>query len=167
VNDYERDAAMVDDMLETGSFSEVERELPHYREFAMDEVQRATEVISPGQLVALMLSAQAKLDAANTAYREAMHTEADSEHDYRVLKAKKWDEAVRTLPVKSTAAYKESWVQGQTAAARQERDHAIANSKAEMERVRNIRQELSSLQSIANAIREEVAMARVGPDLTP
>lgn len=117
--------------------------------------------------MALMLEKQRELDEAGDAYRDAMQAEALAEHDYRVAKAAKWSEAVRTLPIKTTASHKESWVQGETAALRRARDLTIADAKAEMERVRNIRQELSSLQSIANAIREEVAMARVGPELKP
>lgn len=122
---------------------------------------KVTEVLTPGELVEMMLDAKGDLDKAQENLRQALHYEAAAEQEYRVAKAKAWE----TVPATGTAASKEAWVDGECAERRRVRDDAVAESKAWMEEVRNKRQILSALQSVSNAVREEVALARVGPEL--
>lgn len=122
---------------------------------------RATEVLTPGELVEMMLDARGDLDTAQNNLRDSLHYEAAAEQEYRVAKAKAW----AACPETGTAASKEAWVDAECAAARRTRDDAVAESKAWMEEVRNKRQILSALQSVANSVREEAALARVGPEL--
>lgn len=119
------------------------------------------EVLTPAECVSRMLDASTALDEAQRNLRDALHFEAAAEQEYREAKAKAWTE----LPDMGTAAMKEAIVQGQSAKARRVRDDAVAESKAWMEEVRNKRQVLSALQSVANSIKEEAALARTGPSV--
>lgn len=124
------------------------------------------DIISPYQLVRAMLDMSESMDRFTVEYREAMFVEAEAEETYRTLRAVKWQAAESVLGLKANVGQKQAWVDGDCAAARRSRDEAIGHTKACFERVRNTRQKLSALQSAANAIKEEAAFARTGPDTT-
>lgn len=117
----------------------------------------------------MMLDKQMMLDQALQGYRENHHYEAACEREYREAKAEKWAECLTTFPDTKThtAGFREAWVNGQVAKLRQIRDHAVAESKASAEEVRNLRQELSSLQTAQRMMQEEMGFVQHGPDLRP
>jgi hypothetical protein len=85
---------------------------------------------------------------------------AEAEADYRHAKARAWVEAP-----KGTVPEREAWVNGVTADQRKRRDLADGMRQAGLEAVRSRRAQLSALQTISNAHREEAALARTGPEM--
>lgn len=115
--------------------------------------------LNPTELVRLILDQMKDMDQAQRDLVAALHAEAEAEHDYRVRRAVAWSEAEgRSVDERSAQ------VDSATAAERRDRDLATGNAKASMELVRNKRQELSALQSLANALKAEAELAKVGPD---
>jgi hypothetical protein len=85
---------------------------------------------------------------------------AKAEAVYRKAKAKAWPQAPA-----GTAKWKEAWVDGETADLRCVRDIHAGHVKSALELVRQRKQELSFLQTQANAAKEEAALARTGPEV--
>jgi hypothetical protein len=59
------------------------------------------------------------------------------------------------------------WVDAETADLRCVRDIHAGHVKSALELVRQRKQELSFLQTQANALKEEAALARTGPEVAP
>lgn len=116
-------------------------------------------VVTPQLIIEMMLKQFDALDDAQRMLEKALNGEPDAERTYREARAECWPS------VQGTATEKEDMVNAMTADQRRARDMAQSFSKAMMEKVRNERQKLSALQSAANAIREEAALARVGPEM--
>lgn len=87
---------------------------------------------------------------------------AHAENEYRKARALEW--AGSRL---STAAAKAEFVNGATADLRDTRDLLEGRRKAGIEHGRNLRQQLSFVQTALNVKREEAAFARTGPDTGP
>lgn len=119
------------------------------------------DFLTPTQVIEMMMNRAKALDEAQKELAESLRQEADAEHAYRLGKAKGW---VMVSP-EMNVAQREAWVNGETADLRHTRDIAVGRSKAWMEQVRNVRQQLSALQSAANSLKEEAAFSRVGPGL--
>lgn len=83
---------------------------------------------------------------------------AESEHTYRVAKAAAWHQAPA-----GTVPEREAWVNQRCADERLERDKAEGWRVAALESLRSRRTQLSALQTVANAYREDAAFSRVGP----
>ncbi len=96
---------------------------------------------------------------------EAKHAAA-SERDYRKAKAEAWV-TVRAVASgeKITAAELAARVDGATADLRYERDLAEGMRQAALEALRSRRAQVSALQSLLAAGREEAAFARTGPEM--
>jgi hypothetical protein len=93
---------------------------------------------------------------------------ADAEMEYRHAKAKAWLQAPTSEErSKWTAAEREAWVNGETAALRRDRDQADGMRLAALESVRSRRAQLSALQSLLAANRAEVEFASTGPRYEP
>lgn len=118
------------------------------------------DAITPSQLVEMMMVRAATLDEAQKDFEACLQQEAYHEREYRKAKMQFWVEA----PV-SNVSEREAWVNGKSAEHRFLRDLAQGKSKAALEKIRNVRQQLSALQSAANAIKEEAAYERVGPPI--
>lgn len=99
------------------------------------------------------------LDQGLTALRDQARELADAEHDYRLAKAQAWMAAPA-----GTVPEREAWVNGETAKARSRRDLADGLRGAAVEAVRSRRTQVSALQSLLAAHREEAAFARTGPE---
>lgn len=99
------------------------------------------------------------VDAGVQELGKQAHAYALAERDYRRAKARAWLEAP-----KGTVPEREAWVSGQTADLRYARDLAEGLKQAALEAVRSRRGQLSSWQSELAAYREEMGMARYGPD---
>ena len=84
---------------------------------------------------------------------------ADAEHAYRRAKSVAWT----TAPDGMLAKQREDWVNGTTADQRRARDLADGVRGAALEAVRSRRTQISALQSLLSAHREELAMDRTGP----
>jgi hypothetical protein len=96
-------------------------------------------------------------------YHEAKVEEAAaSEREYRKARAKAHVQAPR-----GTVDTTKAWVDAETADLRYLRDLAAGQVRGALELVRQRRQELTFLQTQANASKEEAAFARTGPDLEP
>lgn len=102
------------------------------------------------------------LDQGLQAMRDQAHEYANAEHDYRKATAEAW-----LLVPAGTVPEREAWVQGHTAVERRRRDLADGIRSAAVESVRSRRAQISSLQTISNAHRAEIDMARTGPGMTP
>lgn len=93
---------------------------------------------------------------------------AEAENAYRKAKAEAWlrcpsDPAGTKAGERDwTAARREQWVNAETADLRRIRDLHDSERQAAIEAVRSRRQQLSALQTIANAHREEAGLARQG-----
>lgn len=83
---------------------------------------------------------------------------ADAEREYRMAVAKAWLAAPE-----GTAGAREAWVNGECAELRHSRDLADGMRQAALEAVRARRTQVSALQSLLAAHREEVGLARTGP----
>jgi hypothetical protein len=85
---------------------------------------------------------------------------AKSEATYRKARAKAWPQAPGR-----TGEAKKTWVDGETADLRCVRDIHAGHVKSALELLRQRKQELSFLQTQANASKEEASLARTGPEV--
>jgi hypothetical protein len=99
------------------------------------------------------------LDAGLGALRAQARSLADAEQTYRKAVARAWLDAPD-----GTAAFREAWVNGQCADLRHARDLADGMRQAALEAVRSRRTQVSALQSLLAAHREEAGLARFGPE---
>lgn len=97
------------------------------------------------------------LDRGLTALREAARDYAQAENDYRRVRAG------ALLGATGTVAEREAVADLEAAEFRQQRDLADGMRTAALEAVRSRRQQLSALQSLLAAQREEAAYDRTGP----
>lgn len=111
-------------------------------------------------LVAEMSRLSGLIDNGVTALSKAGHDLADAEHAYRIQKAAAWSQAPD-----GTVPEREAWVNQRTADERRTRDKAEATRVAALEALRSRRTQLSALQTVANAYREDAAFSRTGPQL--
>ena len=109
------------------------------------------------------------IDAGLAAMRDLAEQYASAEADYRKAKSEAWvrcpndDAGVKAGEREWTAARREAWVDAQCADLRYKRDLAEAMKQSALEAVRSRRGQLSAVQTLCNAEREEAAMARTGP----
>lgn len=99
------------------------------------------------------------LDAALAMLKEQIKEAAGAERDYRHAKAQAWIKAPE-----GTAAFREAWVNGQTADLRYKRDVAVGMERACREAIRSRQTQISLLQSVASAHRADAHMDRFGLD---
>lgn len=118
--------------------------------------------MTPADLSGELIRLSRLLDEALRALRDRGRLLAERERDYRVERAKAWHTVTD-----GTAKQREDDVNAATANLRYARDVADHDRQAAQEAVRNYRQQISALQTIANALKEEVAMARTGPEVAP
>lgn len=98
------------------------------------------------------------IDKGLAALREASTKLATAERDYRDAVADAWKAAP-----KGTVPEREAWVKQVTAEDREKRDSAEYARQDALEAVRARRTQLSAVQSLLAAHREEVALARTAP----
>jgi len=99
----------------------------------------------------------ALIDSGIDMLRRSSIEAAEAEHDYRKAKAIAWSQApAGTVPVR------EAWVDSATAEERLALDMAEALKQSSLEAVRSRRQQLSAVQSLLAAHKEEAAFARSG-----
>lgn len=110
-------------------------------------------------LAAEMRRLSGLLDKGLTALVGKASELAQAEHDYRLDVAKAWSQAPE-----GTVPEREAWVNAATAPLRRQRDEAEHLNRAALEAVRSRRTQISALQSLMNAHREEAAFARTGPE---
>lgn len=110
------------------------------------------------ELTTEMLRLSKLLDDALGYLRRSTEEYAEAEHAYRLAKASAWIEAPA-----GTVAEREARINGATASMRRTRDLADGMKSAAMEAVRSRRAQLSALQTLAGAYREEAQLARTGP----
>lgn len=105
------------------------------------------------------------IDRGVTALREQSEKLAAAEHDYRQAKAEAWITVERRTfdDEKRLAAEIEAEVNGRCAEHRQARDLAEGMRQAALESLRSRRTQLSALQSLLAAHREEAGFARTEP----
>lgn len=122
--------------------------------------------LTPSQMVALVLEYIGELDEAHALLDVDVEAEAHYEHLYRKEKAEAWAKVLQQYPDTRThnVDFKTSQVNALTADRRKERDLAAGRVKGRMEAIRSARQKVSALQTVANAIKEEMGFARVGPE---
>lgn len=99
------------------------------------------------------------IDSGLTALRFQAHALADAEHAYRKAVARAWLAAPD-----GTAGSREAWVNGECADLRRTRDIADGMRHAALEAVRSRRTQVSALQSLLAAHREEAGLVRYGSD---
>ena len=104
------------------------------------------------------------LDKALVVLRSASGEHAEAEHAYRLSRGRAW---AMTAGQGMVVPEREAAVDAGTADERLARDLAAALEKSALEAVRARRQQLSALQSLMAASREEAALARTGPTLGP
>lgn len=110
------------------------------------------------ELTTELLRLSRLLDDALSYLRRATEEYAEAEAIYRVAKAHAWIEvASGTVPEREAA------VNGSTAVLRQKRDLADGMRQAALEAIRSRRGQLSAVQTLANAYREDAAFSRTGP----
>jgi hypothetical protein len=97
------------------------------------------------------------IDRGIAALREASRESAEAEHAYRIAKAQAWAKApAGTVPVR------EAWVEAEIADERLALDLSEGAKQVALEAVRSRRQQLSAVQSLLAAHKEEAAFARTG-----
>lgn len=85
---------------------------------------------------------------------------ADAEAEYRQAKA-----GAFVAAPDGTVPEKEAWVAGRCAELRRKRDHADYMRAAALEALRSRRTQLSALQSLLAAYREDAAFSRTSPEM--
>lgn len=120
-----------------------------------------TYSLTPTELVEMMLQASNDIDAQQKLLEAALHAEAKAHRHLIVAEASAWREVKGP-----NREYRTAMVNERVQAERYTYEVAVAESKVALEGVRNERQKLSALQSAANSIKEEAALARTGPDHT-
>lgn len=101
------------------------------------------------------------MDNAITTALEQELLAADKERDYRKFNSVKMAEAILGGNYK-TATERDTWVKGEAADIRWERDKAAATSKAMYEANRNYRYQLSSYQTALNLNRAQAELLNYG-----
>lgn len=99
------------------------------------------------------------IDQGISALRDQARELAEAERDYRKMKSEAWLSAPA-----GTVPEREAWVDGSTADLRYRRDLADGLRSAALEAVRSRRTQVSALQSLLAAHREEAGLARFGAD---
>lgn len=117
------------------------------------------DVLTPEQMIALVLEFIGQLDAAQERLEIALKNESECEFEYRHRRMEAWADVPDSI-----AKEKEDFVNSESAAARLLRDEATGRVKAAMEEVRNARQKVSAMQTVSNLHREVTAFERVGPE---
>lgn len=120
-----------------------------------------TYSLTPTELVSMMLEASNDIDTAQRELETSLHAEARAHEKFIMAQANAWRGV--TGPNKE---FRIAMVNEITVKERYTYEVQVASSKVALEAVRNERQKLSALQSAANSIKEEAALARTGPDLT-
>lgn len=104
-----------------------------------------------------MLRLSAALDQAQANLESCTRNEAVVENEYRKARANAY------LATSGTVGEREAAVDKAVSNERYEAHLAAGLSKAALESVRNHRAQLSVLQTVANAVREEISFSRTGP----
>lgn len=104
-----------------------------------------------------------RLDEAQSSLVAAVQEDAEAQREYRKARANAY------LATSGTVGEREASVDKTTADERYAAHLAEGLSKAALESVRNFRSQLSALQTMAGAVREEMKLARTGtePAWTP
>jgi hypothetical protein len=129
--------------------------------------------VTPAELAAEAFRLSGLIDSGVAALRDQSRALAETEHAYRRGKAEAWlrcphdPHDTRAGEREWTAARREAWVDAECADLRRDRDLADGMRTAALEALRSRRTQLSALQSLLAANREEQAMARTGPEMTP
>jgi hypothetical protein len=113
--------------------------------------------MTPAELVEQMRAASQALDAALRDLIDQSRKEAEADRHFRYA----WSAGY--LETSGTVAEREAETTILTEKERFELKLAEGLARSALEAVRSKRTQLSALQSAANAIREEAALARVGP----
>ena len=113
--------------------------------------------MTPPEIITELVRISKLLDEALIRLRDRGRLLAERERDYRKARAKAW------LVTEGTAKQREDAVNAETSDLRYARDLADHDRQSANEAVRNYRTQISALQSIASAYREEAAMARTSP----
>lgn len=125
------------------------------------------EAITPGQMVQMGLEAVGAMERAQTDLDSAGLDESEHERRYLLAKMEAWKRVHTLDPRLGTAKEKEDWVAAETAMERAELTYAKNRVKAKIEAVRNARQTLSWLQTVSNQLRDDIGLAKFGPELYP
>lgn len=110
------------------------------------------------QVVAKIEHYSSLIDKGLGALRESSTELAAAERDYRDAVADAWKAAP-----KATVPERKAWVEQVTAEHRHRRDTAEYERQSALEAVRARRTQLSAVQSLLAAHREEASLARTGP----
>jgi hypothetical protein len=113
---------------------------------------------TPGDLVRLMLKASGDLDTAQDELLRATRAHSEAERMYRMARSTAY------LASSGTVGEREAHVTKSCDREAYGAHLAEGLSRAALEAVRNRRTQLSVLQTVANAVKEEAALARVGGD---
>lgn len=101
-----------------------------------------------------------RMDDALADLRRYSFEAAEAERLYRVARREAWAGAPEWE--RGNAEERSDWVKAETAAEREERDAADYLRQSSLETVRSLRQNLSVLQTIANAERAEAEFVKGG-----
>jgi hypothetical protein len=115
---------------------------------------RKPETPSIDDLIAEMTRLSSRLDDAHAELVHRSYEWAKSENKYRLARANSY------LASSGTVAEREARVDKATDTERLEAHTAEALKVAALESVRSVRAQLSACQSVANAVRSEMEMAR-------
>lgn len=111
-------------------------------------------------LVSRMFEASENLDIAQRHLEETSRGEAIAKAHLRSELPAAWTAAQGRSREERQAQVEAALVDSFAAA-----EGATGAAKAALENVRNCRQKLSALQSVASSLKEEIAFSRTGPDL--
>lgn len=104
----------------------------------------------------------ALIDDSLAYFGQQVRLAAEAERDYRKLQG----EAILRAPA-GTVLERDAWLKAHCADARFTRDLADGMRQAALEAVRSRRAQLSLLQTFLAGEREEMALARTGPEVGP
>lgn len=114
--------------------------------------------LTPAQLVAHLLDRSRQLDAAHDELRRCSYEFAQAENAYRKAKA------LAYLAAEGPVAERQAIVDSKCESERYHAHLAEGLRSAALECVRSQRAQLTALQTIMNATRSELELARTGPE---
>jgi len=115
-------------------------------------------LVAVGQLAAQLLERSRQLDAAHDELRRCSYEYAQAENAYRKVKA------LAYLTAEGPVAERQAIVDSKCEAERFHAHLADGLRSAALESVRSQRAQLTALQTLINATRSEIELARTGPE---
>lgn len=121
-----------------------------------------TDILTPEDLMRLMLEAIATMDTSQEQLEQAGYEEGGAEEDFLKGLAQAYSDSLKESF--ATAKHRDAWVEGRVAHLKAAYTQTKNRTKALTHSVQNARQKVSAMQSMNKTRQEYAAFERVGPE---